>query len=361
MRASTRAAAAVAILTCATAAARASSSAVAALNGSVAYLRCGDVNVTTGVCAPGSVQLAALDLRSGDVSLLVAFPNASVDTLDLQAIALAPASGVLVLSLASAAAGVSGAQRDGPAAAATGELVAYSLRKRAVVARVPAPACAFLAVDDDAPAPALPGSVLCLTDAPWYGVDGSAYLLRVNASTGEHAELASWAGSPVPDDAVAVLDPAAGVLYAQLLDEAAGTVLTLGWNATTGEVASSVTVPPTMAYAAAVWDPATRRVLGVVDDYAAGVRELAALDLATGGVAPIGRQPGALQNFTTVYGTASAAPAAGAVLVTALAGEDSLRLVGVTTAAGTLAYDAAAPADFVGSYVYVGDALGGPP
>jgi len=291
----------------------------AALTGSLAYLTC-DAGAR-GACVAASLHLAARDLASGATSVLARFPNASLDTLALSAMALSEAADALFISLVAA---------DG----AAGELVRFSLSERKVVARVAAPPCGVLAVGD-APSPA---SLICLTDAPYYGVDGKSYLLRLDAASGAAARLSTWEGSPVPEDAVAVLDPrAGGVFYAVLLEEAQDAEFIVGWNATTGEKLSQVAVPETLGLLNAVWEPHSARVLGVLDDYSAQARYFAALNLSAGSWAPIST---ALQKYEAVYGIAAAAPALGAVFVEAAGSRaGAVDVVGVSVAEGAVLYD----------------------
>lgn len=328
----------------------AAAAAAAALSGSLAYLRCAAL-APSGVCAPGGVELAALDLASGNSTLLARFANASSDlSLELQNLAVAPAADALFISLPDA--GVTGG------GGASGQLVRWSLSGGAVVSSVPAPACAFLAVDD-VPAPT---SALCLTDAPFYGEDGRSYLLRLDLATGAPTLLATWDGSPVPDDVVAVYDPASGVLFADLLDEAADAEYLLGWDVATGRLASQVAVPPSVVFVAALWAPpgapgggAEGRVLGVVNNYTSQTRVLAGVDLATGAVDAHPAST-ALTRFTTVYGTAAFAPAAGTVFVTALGSDNTVRIVGVNATSGAL--DANLPAgEVLGAFAYLGAEL----
>ena len=294
--------------------------AVAALTGSLAYLTC-DAGAR-GACVAASLHLAARDLASGATSVLARFPNASLDTLALSAMALSEAADALFISLVAA---------DG----AAGELVRFSLSERKVVARVAAPPCGVLAVVDDAPSPA---SLICLTDAPYYGVDGRSYLLRLDATSGAAARLFTWEGSPVPEDAVAALDPrAGGVFYAVLLEEAQDAEFIVGWNATTGEKLSQVVVPETLGLLNAVWEPRSARVLGVLDDFSAQARYFAALNLSAGSWAPIST---ALQKYEAVYGIAAAAPALGAVFVEAAGSRaGAVDVVGVSVAEGAVLYD----------------------
>ena len=305
-------------LACLLLAARAS-----ALNGSLACLTC-DSGGPHGACVAASLQLTARDLATGHSSVLARFPNASLDTLDLLATAVSPAADALFISLV-AADGVSGV------------LVRFSLSQRAVVSVVPAPACAFLSVAD-VPDPA---SVACLTDAPYYGVDGRSYVLRIHAASGAAEELAAWPGSPVPVDVVAVVDAAAGVLYAVLADEAAGAEYVLGWSLATGKLAAKVEVPATTEWLDAVFDPRAG-VLGVVNDLSAkpAATIFGALDLARGTWKTVSKALGA---FDTVYGLAAAAPAAGAVFVSALDKAKVVSLVGLRVDDGAIVYNK--PAD----------------
>ena len=290
----------------------------APLSGSLACLTC-DAD-PKGSCVASSLHLAARDLETGETSVLARFPNASLDTLGNSALALASSADALFISLVAA---------DG----ARGELVRFSPSKRAVVSRVAAPACAFLAVAD-APRPA---SLACLTDAPYFGVDGRSYLLSVDAESGAAAHLATWEGSPVPEDVVAALDARAGVLYAVLPDEASDEVFAVGWSAATGRKTSQVAVPDTTGFLNAVWEPRSERVLGALDDFSAQTRYFAALNLTAGTWAPISS---ALRNFTAVYGIAAAAPALGAVFMSAFSSAtNEVDLVGVSAAEGALLYN----------------------
>lgn len=217
------------------------------LTGSLAFMRCGS-HAPSGVCHPGAIELAAMHLGSGNTSLVLALPNATDDTLDLQNLALVPRADALFISVA------------GPGG---GQLLRLSLSTRQVVSTVRAPACAFLAVDD-VPAPT---SALCLTDAPYYGEDGRSYLLRVALDSGEATLLATWDGSPVPVDVVAVYAAGQGVLYADLADKSSDSEFLLGWDVSTGELVSQVAVQPTVSWLAAVWDAAAARLLGVLNNY----------------------------------------------------------------------------------------------
>lgn len=326
----------------ATAVAVAAAAASSPLAGALAYVRCGSVD-PSGECAPHSVEVAALDLATGNSSVVARFPNATGDALLLQNLAAAPAADALFVSLPDASGG---------------QLVRLSLRTGAVVSSIPAPACAFLAVDD-VPSPT---SALCLTDAPFYGQDGRAYLLRLHLDGGAApTRVATWDGSPVPDDVVAVYDPHAGVLFADLLDEASQQEYLLGWNVSTGALVSQVVVPPSTAFLAAVWAPDGAaggeggRVLGVVNNYTSQARVLAAVDLRTGAVAwpPVST---VLTPFLTVYGVASfdAAATGGAVLVTAegSGGAGGLRLVGVNATSGRVELNMPAK-ELLGSFAFV--------
>jgi hypothetical protein len=255
--------------------------------------------------------------------VLARFPNASLDSLSLSATAISAQADALFISLVAA---------DG----AAGELVRFSLSERKVVARAAAPPCGVLAVvDDDARSPA---SLLCLTDAPYSGVDGKSYLLRLDAASGAAERLFTWEGSPVPEDAVAALDPrAGGVFFAVLLEEAQDAEFIVGWNATTGEKLSQVAVPETLGLLNAVWEPRSARVLGVLDDFGAQARYFAALNLSAGSWAPIST---ALQKYEAVYGIAAAAPALGAVFVEAAGSRaGAVDVVGVSVAEGAVLYD----------------------
>lgn len=293
---------------------------ITALSGSLACLTCDPG--PKGSCVASSLHLAARDLATGASSVLARFPNASLDSLSLSATAISAQADALFISLVAA---------DG----AAGELVRFSLSKRAVVSRVAAPACGFLAVVD-APSPA---SVVCLTDAPYFGVDGRSYLLSVDATSGAPTRLATWAGSPVPEDVVAALDQVSGTLYAVLPDEASDEVFIVGWNAATGKKASQVAVPDTTGFLNAVWEPSSARLLGTLDDFSAQSRYFAELNLTAGTWTPISS---ALRNFTAVYGIAAAAPKLGAVFVSAFA-KSTVSLVGVSAREGTILYDK--PAD----------------
>lgn len=176
---------------------------------------------------------------------------------------------------------------------------------------------------------------MCLTDAPYYGVDGQSYLLDVHADTGYATQLATWQGSPVPLDVVAVLDPSQGVLYAVLADEAADAEYIIGWNASSGELLSQVSVPATSDILNAVWEPRSARVLGTLDDRKLQRRDFSALDLSRGTSKVISE---ALNNFTTVYSIVSAAPELGAVFMSAYKGK-GVNLVGVSAGRGAIVYD----------------------
>lgn len=298
-----------------------------ALGGSLAYLTC-DPSPPSGACAASSLQLASRDLTTGATSVLARFPNASLDTLGLSASAINEAEDALFISLVAA---------DG----ASGELVRYSLSQHAIVARVAAPACGFLAVVDAA-------SLVCLTDAPYYGVDGSSYVLRVDVGSGVATHLATWKGSPVPEDVVAVLDASKGVLYAVLLDEAADQELILGWHATTGKQTSQVLVPDAIDFLNAVWDSSSARVLGTLNNRTRQTRDFRVLDLAQGTSISISH---ALQNYTTVYGIAAAAPALRAVFFSAYKAK-GVHLVGLEDSHGRVVYEKPAD-DLYTSIVYL--------
>lgn len=306
--------------------------AAGSLPGTVAYMRCGSLT-PLGVCAPGSVELAALHLATGSSSLVLALPNATGDTLELQNLTVAPAADALFVSVAG---GVGG-----------GQLLRLSLRTRAVVSARVAPACAFLAVDDVRS----PAHALCLTDAPYYGVDGRSYLLRVDLEGGaEPAVLATWGGSPVPIDVVAAYNPRERVLYTNLLDEATDGDYLLGWDVTSGRLVSQVALPPSVAWVSAAWD-ASGRMLGVVTNYSSAERVVAAVDLASGAVVEV--LSTALTRFETAY-AAAWAPAVESLLVTVLGSGNALRLVGVNATSGQLDYDGDA-SGLLGSFAPVGD------
>ena len=314
------------------ASAAAAAAAAAAVPGSLAFLRCGSLT-PAGVCTPGSVELAAVHLAGGNSTVVLRFPHATEGTLELQNLALAPSADALFVSIAGAG---------------EGQLVRVSLSTRAVVSTLAAPACAFLAVDDTPN----PTHVLCLTDAPYWGVDGRSYLLRLDLAGGAPTVLATWGGSPVPVDVFAVYDPGQGVLYAALLDEAAQEEYLLGWDVGSGALASQVTVPASVAWVAAAWDSTAKRVLSVVNNYTSAERVVGAVDLASGDVDVVVSK--ALTPFTAVYGVAAWAPGVGSLLVTTLGRGNALRLVGVNATSGKLDLDGDA-SGILGSFVYVGE------
>ena len=306
----------------------------APLPGSLAFLRCGSLT-PVGVCTPGTVELAAMHVATGAVTTVLALPNATIDSLELQNLAVVPSADALFVSLA-----------DG----AAGQLLRISLSTRAVVSTLEAPACGYLSVDDVSN----PTHALCLTDAPYYGNDGRSYLLRLSLVGGGGAPklLATWAGSPVALGVVAAYHPTAGVLYAVLPDEATDELYLLGWNVSTGALASQVAIPDGVVWVGAAWDTLQGRMLGIVDNDTSLERVVGYVDLASGTVVHVVST--ALTRFTTVYsGTAVWAPGAGSLLATALGSGDTLRLVGVNATSGQLDCDVDA-SGLLGSFVYVG-------